>query len=332
MSGIPATVKRNEEAARRLERLGLTGDGDDWAERYFVCEHLVDPQWARPRQRFEAAARSIRDLLAHRWVETKTGAQKHNPKRVYYLSMEFLIGRTLTNNIINLMAEPVVQEALQREGLDLHQLAELEPDAGLGNGGLGRLAACFIDSMATLQYSGDRLRPALRIRHLQAVDPQRLPGGAARQLAAPARPLGGRPAGQDDQGAPQRHHPDAGRPRVADPQPAEQPARHRLRPAGGRLRRQVRQHAAAVGRRQPRIPSTSPSSPPAISSAPCCTTSRPSRSPRVLYPDDSTEAGRTLRFLQEYFLVCCSLDDIVSRFRKPATPTGTTCPTRSPSS
>jgi len=67
--------------------------------------------------------------------------------------MEFLIGRTLTNNIINLMAEPVLQQALQREGIDHRVLAEFEPDAGLGNGGLGRLAACFIDSLATRQYS-----------------------------------------------------------------------------------------------------------------------------------------------------------------------------------
>src|SRR5262245_57747147 len=65
--------------------------------------------------------------------------------------MEFLIGRSLTNNITNLMVEPVVREALEREGLDLVQLAEQEPDAGLGNGGLGRLAACFLDSLATLQ-------------------------------------------------------------------------------------------------------------------------------------------------------------------------------------
>src|SRR5262249_1315033 len=73
--------------------------------------------------------------------------------RVYYLSMEFLIGRTLTNNVVNLMAEPLVRQALQHAGLDFHQLAELEPDAGLGNGGLGRLAACFIHSLATLQFS-----------------------------------------------------------------------------------------------------------------------------------------------------------------------------------
>jgi starch phosphorylase len=70
---------------------------------------------------------------------------------VYYLSMEFLIGRSLTNNLTNLLLEPITREVMQREGLDLLQLAEQEPDAGLGNGGLGRLAACFIDSLATMQ-------------------------------------------------------------------------------------------------------------------------------------------------------------------------------------
>src|SRR5204863_3830589 len=71
--------------------------------------------------------------------------------RVYYLSMEFLIGRSLVNNVINLQVDQLVQEVMQREKIDLHRIAEFEPDAGLGNGGLGRLAACFIDSLATLQ-------------------------------------------------------------------------------------------------------------------------------------------------------------------------------------
>src|SRR6202007_843087 len=73
------------------------------------------------------------------------------PKQVYYLSMEFLIGRSLASNVLNLRVEPVMREAMEREKLDLEQLVEMEPDAGLGNGGLGRLAACFLDSMATLQ-------------------------------------------------------------------------------------------------------------------------------------------------------------------------------------
>src|ERR1700747_2259423 len=126
---------------RRLERLGLTGKENEWADRYLTCDHLLDVRTARPRQRFEAVAHFVRDLLAHRWVKPRQARENTNPKRVYYLSMEYLIGRTLNNNMMNLAAEPLVQTALQREGWDLPELIEEEPDAGLGNGGLGRLAA-----------------------------------------------------------------------------------------------------------------------------------------------------------------------------------------------
>src|SRR5262249_37178345 len=81
----------------------------------------------------------------------RTAHYDANPKRVYYLSMEFLIGRSLTNNITNLMVEPLIRDLVEQEGLDLLRIAEMEPDAGLGNGGLGRLAACFIDSLAPLK-------------------------------------------------------------------------------------------------------------------------------------------------------------------------------------
>ncbi len=94
---------------------------------------------------------ALRDLLSKRWLKTDETYDRNNPKQVYYLSMEFLIGRSLANNILNLQVEPLVMEAMEREQLDWAQLAEMEPDAGLGNGGLGRLAACFLDSMATLE-------------------------------------------------------------------------------------------------------------------------------------------------------------------------------------
>src|SRR5262252_9344708 len=126
---------------------------DSWADRYVLFQHLMDPKAVPPRQRFESLSRYVRDLIAQRWVRTRRVRELANPKRVYYLSMEYLIGRTLNNNIRNLAADPLVQEVLAREGWDLESLIEEEPDAGLGNGGLGRLAACFIDSLATLQYS-----------------------------------------------------------------------------------------------------------------------------------------------------------------------------------
>ena len=129
----------------------FSGNANASYERHVMFDHVVAPQAASLRERFEAVARSLRDLLVPRWLKTDATYEQANPKQVYYLSMEFLIGRSLTNNLTNLLVEPIAREVLQREGLDLVELAEQEPDAGLGNGGLGRLAACFLDSMATMQ-------------------------------------------------------------------------------------------------------------------------------------------------------------------------------------
>src|SRR5262249_25951755 len=133
------------------EAVQFSGDANASYERHVVFDHVVEPEAASLRERFEAVARSLRDLLVPRWLKTGEIYDRANPKQVYYLSMEFLIGRSLTNNLTNLLVEPIVREVLQREGLELMQLAEQEPDAGLGNGGLGRLAACFIDSLAAMQ-------------------------------------------------------------------------------------------------------------------------------------------------------------------------------------
>src|SRR5262249_16590679 len=143
-----------EEVAleRRLERLGLAGNEDYWTARYLLCNHLIDPMTAEARQKFEAASRFLRDLVAHRWVKTRRAREEATPKRVHYLSMEFLLGRTVPNKMMNLSGEPLVRRTLQDAGWNLDELLEEEPDAGLGNGGLGRLAACFMDSLATLQY------------------------------------------------------------------------------------------------------------------------------------------------------------------------------------
>jgi carbohydrate phosphorylase len=129
----------------------FSGHPDALLERHLLFNDLIDPSTAGARQTFEAAARSVRDVLSQRWALTQRTYHRENPKRVYYLSMEFLIGRSLTNNITNLMLDRYIDGAARTASLDWLGLIEQEPDAGLGNGGLGRLAACFLDSMATMQ-------------------------------------------------------------------------------------------------------------------------------------------------------------------------------------
>ena len=132
-------------------RFGDNGNNDAY-DRHLVLDHVVSVEQASQRERFEAVARSLRDLLTERWLLTQETYDRENPKRVYYLSMEFLMGRALVNNIINLGVEQFVRSDLQSDPRqDWKEVVETEPDAGLGNGGLGRLAACFVDSLATLQ-------------------------------------------------------------------------------------------------------------------------------------------------------------------------------------
>lgn len=111
-----------------------------------------DLEEATPQQVFQAVSLAIKDRIMDNWIETQKAYEKQDPKMVYYMSMEFLMGRALGNNIINLQAYAPVKEALEELGLDLNMVEDQEPDAALGNGGLGRLAACFLDSLATLGY------------------------------------------------------------------------------------------------------------------------------------------------------------------------------------
>src|ERR1700722_205990 len=125
------------------------GTENAFYERHLVFDRAIDPKVASARERFEAFSSSVRDILAQRWVLTKKTYEQENAKRIYYLSMEFLIGRSLANNVTNLLLDPLVKQAAPELGIGWLELLEQEPDAGLGNGGLGRLAACYLDSMAT---------------------------------------------------------------------------------------------------------------------------------------------------------------------------------------
>jgi glycogen phosphorylase len=129
----------------------LFGTPNGLFERHLSYDNVIEQTAADARDRFEAFARAVRDILSQRWVSTESTYNRLNPKRIYYLSMEFLIGRSLANNVMNLMLDPAVQKAVEQHSFDWAALLEEEPDAALGNGGLGRLAACFLDSMATMQ-------------------------------------------------------------------------------------------------------------------------------------------------------------------------------------
>ena len=107
---------------------------------------------ATPMQMFQAVSYAVKDIIIDEWIATHKEYEKQDAKTVYYLSMEFLMGRALGNNIINIGAREEIEEALDEMGIDLNVLEDQEPDAALGNGGLGRLAACFLDSLATLGY------------------------------------------------------------------------------------------------------------------------------------------------------------------------------------
>ena len=108
---------------------------------------------ATDQQIFQAVSYAIKDAVVDHWMKSQKEYEKQDPKMVYYLSMEFLMGRALGNNIINLQAYKEVKEPLEELGLDLNVIEDQEPDPALGNGGLGRLAACFLDSLATLGYA-----------------------------------------------------------------------------------------------------------------------------------------------------------------------------------
>jgi len=315
-SGTPDRATALEAALqRRLHRLGLASDDDAWTDRYLVCENFVDSQTARARQRFEAISRFIRDLIAHRWVKTRIAREHANPKRVYYLSMEFLLGRTLNNNIINLAADSLVRRALEREGWDLSEILEQEPDAGLGNGGLGRLAACFIESLATLEYSG--MGYGLQYEYgifrqsisngYQVEEPDNwLRRGDPWQIARPGRefrvPL---EASLELRGSTLHIVPN--RPSTLIGVAFDRP----VVGYGARCVNTLRLWSAIA----PKTFDFAEFSHGDFVGAVIGNVAAESLT-RVLYPDDSTLAGRALRFLQEYFLVSCSLQDIVARFQR----------------
>src|SRR4029450_13386003 len=122
-----ARTPRAPQIRQLLEQYGcgpvqLTGTADALYERHLLFDSITDPATVGPRQLYEAIARSVRDVLSQRWLRTEQTYERQNPKRVYYLSMEFLIGRSLANNITNLLLDPIVRELVKQKHLDWHEL------------------------------------------------------------------------------------------------------------------------------------------------------------------------------------------------------------------
>lgn len=294
--------------------VNFAGTSDALYERHLVFDNIADPAAVAARRRFEAVARSVRDILSQRWIRTdKTYAVK-NPKRAYYFSMEYLIGRTLANNVMNLLLDPVVKQAINEEKLDWLALLEQEPDAGLGNGGLGRLAACFLDSMATMQL------PAMGygLRYEYGIFKQFIQDGWQREqpdnwLRRPDPWEVARPEEAVEIKLPCSYKVSEGSLRPIRGKPSSIIGIPFDRPVvgyGGETINTLRLWAACASDYFDFQAFSHGQFVGAVAE-----TLEAESLTRVLYPDDSTSMGQGLRFVQEYFLVACSLADLVRRFR-----------------
>jgi starch phosphorylase len=288
---------------------------DGFYERHLLFDNIKRNEAIRAREQYEAFARSVRDVLAQRWVLTEETYERNNPKRVYYLSMEFLLGRSLANNVTNLLLDPLVAQAAKQKDIDVLSLVEQEADAGLGNGGLGRLAACFLDSMATLQLpaTGYGLRYEYGIFKQSILDGwQHEQGDNWLRYPDPWEVV--RPDEAVEvklncsfhlQGG--TFHTVLGHPSILLGIPYDRP----VVGFGGKTVNTLRLWTAAATN----YFDFQEFSGGAFAEALGDTLAAESVT-RVLYPDDSTSQGQGLRFLQEYFLVACSLADLVRRFRR----------------
>ena len=315
----PASLGADEmEELRRRYACGpvqFAGTDNALYERHLIFDNIIEVMEAGMRERFEAFARSVRDILSQRWLHTEKTYDRVNPKRVYYLSMEFLIGRSLSNNVTNLLLDPTAKGAAQRRNLNWFELLEQEPDAGLGNGGLGRLAACFLDSMATMQI------PAMGygLRYEYGIFKQTIQDGWQHELPdnwlrRPDPWEVVRPYETVDVKLNCSFEVRGGRLRAVLGQPSSLIGIPFDRPVvgyGGKTINSLRLWAAAAHDYFNFQEFSSGDFVGALAE-----TLEAESLTRVLYPDDSTNRGQGLRFMQEYFLVACALADLLRRFRK----------------
>ncbi len=304
------TTKKDRRVEMTVE--GLKEDFA-WHLRYSIGK---EESRMTPRDQYTAFANAVRDRIVERWISTQALYRDKNVKRVYYLSLEFLMGRLLGNNVINLKADQLCREALKDYGIDWNDLRDYETDAGLGNGGLGRLAACYLDSMSTLDIAGT----GYGLRYDYGIFRQKIVDGN------------------------QVEEPDAWL-KNGYPWEMERPEHSQIVHFGGRVvytnskgRQQWRWEPAEqvegfpydlpiVGYRNA-VNSLRLWSAKAVDEFDLADFNKGSyveavetkvlaeNLTKVLYPNDNTTAGKELRLRQQYFFVACSLKDILRRYQE----------------
>ena len=310
-------MEKKTASRKKDRRVEMTAEGlkDDfaWHMRYTIAK--PDDRMTE-RDHYTAFAHAVRDRIVERWISTQEEYRRQNVKRVYYLSLEFLMGRLLGNNVINLKADQICRDALKEYGLDWNDLRDCESDAGLGNGGLGRLAACYLDSMSTLDIAGT----GYGLRYDYGIFRQKIVDG--NQVEEPDSWL-----------------------KNGYPWEIERPEHAQIVHFGGHV-----ECATIKGRQQWRwVPAEQVAGYPydlpivgyrnavnslrlwsakAVDEFDLADFNKGSyveavetkvlaeNLTKVLYPNDNTTAGKELRLRQQYFFVACSLKDILRRYQE----------------
>ena len=312
-----AMTSAARDIVRNYQKLGTVEAIKLGFANHLKYTRATDEYVATDRDKYVALAMTVRDRLIERWIATAQTYHNRNVKRVYYLSMEYLIGRAMGNNVICLGLDKVVVQAMRELGLDWSVLRDVERDAALGNGGLGRLAACYLDSMATLELPGY----GYGIRYDYGLFRQAIRDG--RQVEEPDNWL--------------RH---------GDPWQIERPEFQFPVHFGGTVRDEHDEHGRLVVHWTPAqtvngVPFDFPIAGyhnHTVNNLRLWTAKATEEFnltffnhgqyvkayqakilgeniTKVLYPNDLVEEGRELRFQQEYFFVSCSLQDIFRRFK-----------------
>lgn len=277
-----------------------------------------DQYSATTRDLYQALAHTVRDQLVRRWIHTQQRYYKQDAKRVYYISLEFLMGRTLGNSLTNLGLMDVATKALNELDIRIEELREVEWDAGLGNGGLGRLAACFLDSMATLGLPaygyGIRYEYGIFFQHMENGEQVETPDNWLRygnpweigrpESLFPVRFYGRLETVTDEQGHPRQ--------RWVDTQEVMAMAYDTPVPGYGNDTVNTMRLWGAKSSREFELSYFNHGDYiRAVEDK-----NRTENISRVLYPNDNEQEGKELRIKQEYFLVSATLQDILRRYRK----------------